>query len=124
MAPPRNAFSQLYVPLTNIPASDIQLRPEFLALLPHANIESRHLITLDDLPALPDIQSQLAPENTRWILVDHNVLQGQLGTIYAHRVGGVIDHHDDENKYENDERKRTDACIHCTHARHVCLYVC
>lgn len=102
MSPPKNAFSPIYVPITNIPAADIQLRPEYLAVFKHANIESKHLITLDDLPALSDIESKLAPENTKWILVDHNALQGQLGKMYAERVAGVIDHHDDEKKVPED----------------------
>ncbi|KAF1834008.1 DHH phosphoesterase [Decorospora gaudefroyi] len=102
MSPPTNSFSPAYVPITNIPASDIQLRPEYLAVFKHANIESKHLITLDDLPALSEIQSKLAPENTKWILVDHNALQGQLGKIYSERVAGVIDHHDDERKVPKD----------------------
>jgi exopolyphosphatase len=102
MSPPKKAFSSVYVPITNIVASDIQLRPEYVAVFRHANIESKHLITLDDLPALSDIRSKLAPENTRWILVDHNALQGQLGKIYADRVVGVIDHHDDEGKVPAD----------------------
>jgi len=117
MSPPKNAFSPLYVPITNIPASDIQLRPEYLAVFKHANIESTHLITLDDLPALSDIQSKLAPENTKWILVDHNALQGQLGKIYAERVGGVIDHHDDEKKVPEDtgdEPRIIEKCGSCT----------
>lgn len=98
MSPPRKAFSSVYVPITNMPAADIQLRPEYLAVFKHANIESKHLITLDDLPALSEIRSKLAPENTKWILVDHNALQGQLGKMYGDRVVGVIDHHDDEGK--------------------------
>ncbi|PVI04375.1 DHH phosphoesterase [Periconia macrospinosa] len=98
MAPQRNAFAPLYVPITNIPSTGIQLRPEFIELFKYANIESSHLITLDDLPDLSIIKSQLPPENTKWILVDHNALQGQLGKIYSDRVGGVIDHHDDEGK--------------------------
>jgi exopolyphosphatase len=102
MSPLKNAFSSVYVPITNIPASDIQLRPEYLAVFKHANIESKHLITLDDLPSVSDIQSKLAPENTKWILVDHNALQGQLGKFYADRVAGVIDHHDDEGKVPKD----------------------
>jgi exopolyphosphatase len=117
MSPPKNAFSPLYVPITNIPACDIQLRPEYLAVFKHANIESKHLITLDDLPALSDIQSKLAPENTRWILVDHNALQGQLGKIYAERVTGVIDHHDDEKKVPEDtgdEPRIIETCGSCT----------
>ncbi|KAF3039030.1 Exopolyphosphatase [Didymella heteroderae] len=98
MAPPKNAFTPLYIPVTNMPASGINMRPEFQAVFKYANIEPTHLITLDDLPALSDMQATLKPENTKWILVDHNALQGQLGKIYSSRVQGVIDHHDDEGK--------------------------
>ncbi|THZ00106.1 DHH phosphoesterase [Aureobasidium pullulans] len=92
----------LHVPLLNIPKADINLRPELLALLPHANIEQDQLITLDDLPNLDDIKQILLPESTRWILVDHNALQGRLGAIYADRVVGVVDHHTDEGKVPKD----------------------
>jgi exopolyphosphatase len=92
----------LHIPLLNIPKADINLRPELLTLLPHANISQDHLITLDDLPDLNSIKDTLAPESTRWILVDHNALQGKLGAIYADRVVGVIDHHADENKVPKD----------------------
>ncbi len=102
MAPPKNAFTPLYIPITNMPASGIRMRPEFQAIFKHANIEPTHLITLDDLPPLSDIQSKLKPENTKWILVDHNALQGKLGKIYSQRVQGVIDHHDDEGKVPED----------------------
>jgi exopolyphosphatase len=117
MAPSRNAFTPIYVPITNIPSSGIQLRPEFLALFKHANIESRHLLTLDDLPDLSVIKSKLPPENTRWILVDHNALQGQLGKIYSGQIGGVIDHHDDEGKLPadtGDEPRIVDKSGSCT----------
>lgn len=98
MAPPKNAFTPLYIPVTNMLAAGIDMRPEFLAVFKHASIEPTHLITLDDLPALSEIRAKLKPENTKWILVDHNALQGQLGRIYSTRVQGVIDHHDDEGK--------------------------
>ena len=78
----------------NIPASDIALRPEFNVLFDHANISASHLATLDDLPLSP---AALPPESTRWILVDHNKLQGTLGHLYSSRIHGVIDHHDEEN---------------------------
>jgi exopolyphosphatase len=102
MSPPKSAFTPLYVPITNLTAADIQLRPEFLAAFKHANIEAKHLITLDDLPPLSDIRTGLKPENTKWILVDHNALQGQLGKLYSASVAGVIDHHDDEGKVPED----------------------
>ncbi|KAH7067894.1 DHHA2 domain-containing protein [Paraphoma chrysanthemicola] len=101
-SPPKNAFTPLYVPITNIPAADIQLRPEYLAVFKHANIGPEHLITLDDLPSLSEIAAKLNSANTKWILVDHNALQGQLGKVYSNRVGGVIDHHDDEGKVPSD----------------------
>jgi exopolyphosphatase len=102
MTPPKSAFTPLYVPITNIPSMDVQLRPEYLAVFKHANIEPSHLITLDDLPFLSEIDAKLPPDNTRWILVDHNALQGQLGRIYSHRVAGVIDHHDEEGRVPKD----------------------
>ncbi|KAF2703438.1 exopolyphosphatase-like protein [Pleomassaria siparia CBS 279.74] len=102
MMPPSSAFSSVYVPITNMPFSDIQIRPEFPTLFRHANIEPGHLITLDDLPHMSVMKSELKPENTQWILVDHNALQGQLGKIYSERVAGVIDHHDDEGKVQQD----------------------
>jgi exopolyphosphatase len=44
----------------------------------------------------------MPPSNTRWIVVDHNSLLGELGKLYSSRVGGTIDHHDDENKVPKD----------------------
>lgn len=90
------------MPLLNIPKADISLRPELLALLPYANIEREHLITLDDLPSFSSLKENLPSENTRWILVDHNALQGKLGSLYSERVVGVVDHHVDESKVPND----------------------
>ena len=39
----------LVIPITNIPACDLQLRPELAALLKHADIKPSELITLDDI---------------------------------------------------------------------------
>ena len=60
------------------------------------------MITLDDLPEFSKLKSDLPPEITKWILVDHNALQGKLGEIYADRVQGVVDHHEDEGKVPKD----------------------
>ncbi|KAL9084308.1 MAG: hypothetical protein Q9165_008136 [Trypethelium subeluteriae] len=95
--PSPRAFSQIYVPLLNIREADIALRPEFLALLPHADLQSKDLITLSDLPEEANIRAKLSPEKTQWILVDHNSLQGPLGSIYKERIAGVIDHHEEEH---------------------------
>lgn len=106
MAPAKNAFTPLYIPVTNMAAAGVDMRPEFLAVFGYANIEPAHLITLDDLPALAEIETKLRPENTAWILVDHNAFQGRLGRVYAGRVQGVIDHHDDEGKVRQDAEPR------------------
>ncbi|KAF2673782.1 DHH phosphoesterase [Microthyrium microscopicum] len=109
------AYGSLYIPITNIPAADIALRPEFSALLPHAGLQPSSLITLDDLPR--DLTSGFAPENTQWILVDHNALQGALGGIYRQRLVGTIDHHDDEHTVPDhtpDEPRIIDKAGSCT----------
>ncbi|KAI9760527.1 MAG: hypothetical protein M4579_001612 [Chaenotheca gracillima] len=92
----RRSPSKLYIPLTNIPAADVDIRPEFLKLLPYGNIEKSHLITLDDLPGANGKGAPLDPLKTTWILVDHNALQGRLGDSYGGQVQGVIDHHEEE----------------------------
>ncbi|KIW07358.1 uncharacterized protein PV09_02204 [Verruconis gallopava] len=101
-APPANASSRIYYPVLNIPARDIELRPEFLALLPHANVDPGSLITLDDLRKRETSPFALAPQATSWILVDHNALQGSLGSVYSARVIGCIDHHEDEHQIPDD----------------------
>ena len=116
-APPRDAFTSLYIPIVNVPAKDINLRPEFSALFVHANISASHLITLDDLPIASEIEQLLPPEKTRWILVDHNKLQGFLGHTYSAHVHGTIDHHDDEGTVPNDtdpEPRCVEKCGSCT----------
>lgn len=58
----------------------------------HAGINTSNLLNLDDI----NVGFQ-QPEKTRWILVDHNKLQGSLGSQYSQYVHGVVDHHDEEN---------------------------
>ncbi|KAH7355065.1 hypothetical protein BKA65DRAFT_452293 [Rhexocercosporidium sp. MPI-PUGE-AT-0058] len=91
----------LYIPLSNIPRADLSLRPELLPILSRANLAPTDLITLSDLPSLSQ-STRLPPEKTKWILVDHNALLGELGTIYSSRVFGCIDHHDEEGKVPRD----------------------
>jgi exopolyphosphatase len=85
----------------------LSLRPEFLKLLPHAGLEPQNLITLDDLATEAsggggDGGGDVVVEGSRWVLVDHNSLQGALGSKYASRVVATIDHHNDENKVPRD----------------------
>lgn len=88
----------LYIPLSNLPRADLSLRPELVPVLSHAHLKPSDLITLSDLPPLKHRPLQLAPERTRWLLVDHNALQGELGSVYGIRLVGCIDHHDEEGK--------------------------
>lgn len=91
---PSSKSNTFYIPLSNIPQTDLSIRPELLPILSRANLKQSDLITLSDLPQ----RSQLPAENTQWILVDHNALQGELGSQYGKRVQGCIDHHIEENK--------------------------
>jgi len=92
----------IYIPLSNLPRADLSLRPELLPVLSHANLKLSDLITLSDLPSPGQRSSQLSPEKTRWILVDHNALQGELGKLYWTHITGCIDHHDEENQVPKD----------------------
>ncbi|CZT45368.1 related to exopolyphosphatase [Rhynchosporium secalis] len=91
----------LYIPLSNIPHADLALRPELLPVLSRANLKPSDLITLNDLPNISPAVD-FPPEKTKWILVDHNSLLGELGRVYSSRVVGCIDHHDEENKVPKD----------------------
>ena len=96
----------------NLPASSLRLRPEFASVCSHSNIPLSHLITLNDLP-----DQFKRPENIHWILVDHNKLQGTLGSRYGSQVHGVIDHHDEENSIPQDtapEPRIIEKCGSCT----------
>lgn len=93
--PASRKVDKYWIPVTNIPQHDLGLRPELTALLRHADLKPKDLITLDDIDG---IEQKLSPKNTDWTLVDHNVLQGELGNHYSARVTGVIDHHEDEDK--------------------------
>lgn len=78
----------------------------------HANIAVDRLITLDDLP------NHAKPlKSARWILVDHNKLQGVQGDRYSSKVHGVIDHHEEENAVSQDtepEPRVIEKCGSCT----------
>ena len=116
-SPPSNAFTPLYVPLLNVPKDDINLRPEFLAVFKQARLQPADIIALDDLPPTAKLREMLPPEHTRWILVDHNRLEGTLGEIYDERVHGVVDHHAEENVVPEDtspEPRVIEDCGSCT----------
>ena len=91
------------IPVSNIPSGELRLRPELKALLKHADLEPADLITRDDLGSL---QERLSPEKCEWTLVDHNVIQGELGNYYSSQVTGVIDHHTDEGQVSKGAKPR------------------
>lgn len=49
------------------------------------------------MPSASELKDKLPLASTRWILVDHNNLQGSLGSIYSSCVHGVVDHHVEEH---------------------------
>ncbi|RYO92623.1 hypothetical protein DL762_001526 [Monosporascus cannonballus] len=92
----------LHIPLCNLPRDDLALRPEFGAALGASSLTPGDVLTLSELPA-PDA---LRPEDTRWLLVDHNALTGPLGRAYGGRVTGCVDHHEDEGAVPRDADPR------------------
>ncbi|KAK6223050.1 exopolyphosphatase [Colletotrichum tabaci] len=106
-APPHT----LHIPISNLPRDDLKLRPEMTAALAHARLRPSDLLTLDELPA------DLAAEDTRWVLVDHNALTGDLATKYASSVVGCVDHHAEEDKVPQDtgdEPRVVEKCGSCS----------
>jgi exopolyphosphatase len=115
--PPKNVFTTTYIPILNIPAKDVDLRPEFKAVLQMADIAPADLLTLDDLPSTTDMPSKLPVNRTRWIIVDHNKLEGEIGAIYSDAVHGVIDHHVEEHAVPKEtapEPRMIESCGSCT----------
>lgn len=135
---------QPHIPVLNIPKEDLSIRPELLALLPYANIDSSHLITLDDLNLAPpkgrasplkqtadevgDVprtpKSGLSPTHASLILVDHNALDGPLGQhniadqpSFCSSIVGCVDHHQEEHQVPpdtGDEPRIIQKCGSCT----------
>ncbi|KAL9009312.1 MAG: hypothetical protein Q9173_005651 [Seirophora scorigena] len=111
--PPRPP--QLYIPLLAISRADIALRPEFQPLFRYAGIQAAELVTLDEFLDIVDNEEGLREEDTEWVLVDHNALQGALGERFAHRVRGAVDHHEDESVVPKDAEIRVvEKCGSCT----------
>ncbi|KAI5464926.1 hypothetical protein BGZ63DRAFT_350566 [Mariannaea sp. PMI_226] len=78
----------LHIPLSNLPRADLGLRTEMTFVLNSVGLSPSDLLTLSDIP-------DLDPEDTNWLLVDHNCLTGPLKQ-FAGRISGCIDHHADE----------------------------
>ncbi|KAK0721709.1 hypothetical protein B0T26DRAFT_673500 [Lasiosphaeria miniovina] len=99
----------LHIPLSNLHRADLALRAELSAVLRPAGLKPEDLLTLSDLPSpeTSDGAASLRPEDTRWFLVDHNALTGDLAKRFgASPVIGCIDHHDDEGAVPRDATPR------------------
>ncbi|KAL1904520.1 Exopolyphosphatase [Sporothrix stenoceras] len=104
--PPHNA--SLHVPLCNLPRADLALRPELQAALagtssvPKLKSDSDSTpdtqggVPLDSLITLSELPDDLVADDTKWLLVDHNALTGNLAKRFQSSVAGCIDHHVDE----------------------------
>ncbi|KAK8051996.1 hypothetical protein PG993_003381 [Apiospora rasikravindrae] len=92
----------LHIPLCHIPRDDLSLRPEFTSVLHRAGTSPEDVITLTELPG----SDSLSPKDTRWLLVDHNALTGQLAQLYGAQVESCIDHHADEGMVPKDSPLR------------------
>ncbi|KAK0667781.1 putative Exopolyphosphatase [Cercophora samala] len=103
----------LHIPLSNLPRADLALRTELNAIFPPSSnsVTPDDLITLSDLPS----PSDLPPSATKWYLVDHNVLTGDLAKRgYDKSIVGCVDHHDDEGVIPPDTQPRVFAkCGSC-----------
>jgi exopolyphosphatase len=101
----------LHIPLANLHRPDLALRPELGAVLHRAGVQLDDLLTLSELE-----QAHVKPEDTRWVLVDHNALTGTVKEKFASRVVGCVDHHDDEGTVPHDvegEPRLLEKCGSC-----------
>jgi exopolyphosphatase len=81
-------------PVFNIKRSDLKLRPDVVYLLGKLGIREEDLLFLDDIVA-----TRQQWDSSYVFLVDHNVLTGELASVFEDRVAGILDHHADENRY-------------------------
>lgn len=90
----------LHVPLANLARDDLRLRPELQVVLSGGGSASAasaaSAATVDDLITLSELPADLTAADSRWLLVDHNALTGDLARRFAASVVGCIDHHVDE----------------------------
>ncbi|KAI1749873.1 exopolyphosphatase-like protein [Xylaria castorea] len=129
-----NSNNTLHIPICHLQRADLALRPEFAAVLRDADVKGEDVFTLEDvLPPPPPPPHHhhhhhegnnnnnnskkeekksngeeilLRPEDTRWLLVDHNAMTGALGRAFGTRVFGCVDHHADEDAVPRDAEVR------------------
>ncbi|KAI0182348.1 exopolyphosphatase-like protein [Xylaria flabelliformis] len=97
----------LHIPICHLQRADLALRPEFAAVLRDADVKGEDVFTLEDvLGSNNDKKHSIRPEDTRWLLVDHNAMTGTLGKVFGSRVFGCVDHHADEDVVPRDAEVR------------------
>lgn len=85
-----------YIPIMNIPREDFQLRTETVWFFKKLELDS------SDLLFFPEIK---LPKHFSLILTDHNRLAPHQEQ-YSNNVFEIIDHHEDEKKYDLKKDKR------------------
>ncbi|GAW10687.1 hypothetical protein ANO14919_000220 [Xylariales sp. No.14919] len=110
------AASTLHIPICHLQRADLALRPEFAAVLRDADIQGEDVFTLEDVLPQQDgnalsgkdvVDTEgIRPDDTRWLLVDHNAMTGPLASRFAARVIGCVDHHADEGAVPHDADPR------------------
>ncbi|KAI1423318.1 exopolyphosphatase-like protein [Xylaria sp. FL1777] len=121
-----SSSTTLHIPICHLHRADLALRPEFAAVLRDAGVRGDDVFTLEDV--LPHRDAAVAaagsdkvaaaavvsPEDTRWLLVDHNAMTGCLASAFAARVVGCVDHHADEGVVPRDASPRViEKCGSC-----------
>ncbi|KAI3318330.1 exopolyphosphatase-like protein [Xylariaceae sp. AK1471] len=130
-APPTTAkwarAGALHIPVCHLHRADLALRPEFTAVLRAADVRGEDVFTLEDILPQPQNDANnpeaskkdstqgvkeegggesIRPEDTRWLLVDHNAMTGSLAKAFGSRVIGCVDHHADEGVIPRDAEIR------------------
>ncbi|KAI1735784.1 exopolyphosphatase-like protein [Xylaria scruposa] len=100
----RGITNTLHIPICHLQRADLALRPEFAAVLRDADVKGEDVFTLEDV--LSNKKHGIRPEDTRWLLVDHNAMTGTLGKVFGSRVFGCVDHHADEDVVPRDAEIR------------------
>lgn len=97
----KNPHQEPFFPMVNITREELKLRKDIVMLLNRHSITSSTLFFLDDVQELVGSSS----DKVELALVDHCNIQGEFlwGLYHQKRleVTAIIDHHSDENAFEN-----------------------
>lgn len=86
----------IFVPLVNVPRADYALRTEAVFLFSSLGLGPDQLSFADDV----DLSALQASGDLKLVLVDHNMPAARQSSL-ARSVIGVIDHHRDEDAFQN-----------------------